>query len=257
MTDTEATSGARLEIDGPVARITLMRPATHNALEAGDVAAIHDYLGRLEADGSVRVLILTGTGDQTFCAGASLTELESGELTEEMFEALASRLADFPLPTICALNGSAYGGGVELALCCDFRIGVSGSRFSIPAARLGLCYPLAGLTRFVARLGLAPAQRIFLAAEELEASDMLRVGFLTQLVPRGELTAATAQLAERLAGHAPLAVRAMKRILNQAASGAVDVAEAEARIAECASSQDLREGLRAKREGRPPTFEGR
>ena len=107
------------------------------------------------------------------------------------------------------------------------------------------------------RLGLTVAQRLFLAGEEFDAQEMMRVGFLTQVVAPAELSGVTDRLAARLAGHAPLAVQAMKRILSQIASGSLDVEEARGLSARCASSSDLREGLRAKREGRVPRFEGR
>ena len=128
---------------------------------------------------------------------------------------------------------------------------------AVPAAQLGVCYPLGGVTRFVQRLGLTVAQRLLVASEELDAQEMLRVGLLTQLVAPAELSRATDRLATRLASHAPLAVQAMKRILSQVASGTLDVEEARGLSARCASSSDMQEGLRAKREGRAPTFEGR
>ena len=245
-----------LSIEGHVARIVLERPEQHNAIEAQDVARLHAHLATVRAHEDVRVLVLTGTGT-TFCAGASLPQIESGEMTGELFEDLADDLASVHVPSICALNGSAFGGGAELALCCDYRIGVAGSRVAVPAARLGLAYPVGGLRRYVAMLGPGVASRLLLAVEELEADELLRVGFLHCVVPRGELEATTRELAERLAGLAPLAVQAMKRILRDAAAGRLDEAAARALIEKCASSQDFREGVRARREGRTPRFEGR
>jgi enoyl-CoA hydratase/carnithine racemase len=244
-----------LSIDGAVARIELARPEQHNAIEAGDTERIRAHLAEVDADPAVRVLVMSGQG-QTFCAGASLREIESGAMTGALFETLTDGLAAVRVPTICALNGSVYGGGTELALCCDFRIGVLGSRMSVPAARLGLCYPLAGLRRYVGALGLGVASRLLLASEELDADEMLAVGFLHLLVPREELDAATATLAARLASLAPLAVQGMKRILRAIARGDVDLEEAKRIVAACAASEDLREGLSARRERRPPEFRG-
>lgn len=204
----------------------------------------------------MRVLVLTGSGGATFCSGASLTQIESGEMTGLVFEQLADALASVRVPSICALNGSVFGGGVELALCCDFRIGVEGSRMAVPAARLGICYPLGGIRRYVAALGQGVASRLLLAAEELDDREMLATGFLHRLVPLGELEAATRDLAGRLASHAPLAVQAMKRLVRDVATGAVDEAAAGELIEGCARSEDFREGVRARREGRPPTFRG-
>ena len=247
----------RLEVDGDVARIVLHAPEQRNALEADDVAAFRSHVDRVDADEVARVLVVTGSGTKTFCAGASVAQLESGDMSPELFETLTDRLAAARVPTICALNGSVYGGGAEIALCCDFRIGVTGARLSVPAAQLGVCYPVGGLTRFVQRLGITVAQGLLLANEELDGEEMLRVGFLTHLVARSKLRSTTERLTTKLASHAPLAVQATKRLLTQVVSGSVDIEEARALVARCASSSDLQEGLAAKREGREPRFEGR
>jgi enoyl-CoA hydratase/carnithine racemase len=246
----------QLSIDGHVARIVLRRPDQHNAIEAHDVARLHAHLATVESTADVRVLILTGSGRATFCSGASLAQIESGEMTGSMFEQLADALASVRVPSICALNGSAFGGGVELAVCCDFRVGVEGSRIAVPAARLGLCYPLGGIRRYVAALGQDLATRLLVGAEELDASHMRAAGFLHALVPPGELAHATDELAARLASLAPLAVQAMKRLVRDVALGAVDDEAAAVVIARCAGSEDFREGVQARRERRPPVFRG-
>ena len=189
----------RLETLGPIARLTLDRPRRHNALRAVDVDALHGALAEVEADPAARVVVLTGTGERTFCAGAALDEMESGAMSGRVFDGLTDRLERFPLPTIAALNGAVYGGGAELALCCDFRVGTPELRLSVPAARLGVCYPVGGLGRYVRRVGQGAAARILLAAEELDAEELLRTGYLTHLVDSAELDAETGRLAERLA----------------------------------------------------------
>lgn len=244
-----------LVVEGPVARITLRRPEQHNAIEAADVERMRDHLARIAGDPGVRVLVLTGRG-ATFCSGASLRQIESGEMSGAIFETLTNGLAAVRVPAICALNGSAHGGGTELALCCDLRIGVEGAGFSVPAARLGLCYPPGGLRRWVEALGPGVATRLFLAAEELSAEEMARVGFLHHLVPADELAPATETLASRVASLAPLAVQAMKQMLRAIARGELDEAEAKRLVDACAASQDLREGLAARRERRVPEFRG-
>jgi enoyl-CoA hydratase/carnithine racemase len=217
---------------------------------------LHAHLQRVASESDVRVLVLTGSGRATFCSGASLDQLESGELTPAMFEELADALARVRIPTVCALNGSVYGGGVELAMCCDLRIGVEGSRMAVPAARLGICYPLGGIRRFVAALGQSVTSRLLLAAEELDSSSMLATGFLHRLVPRDELERATSDLSGQLASLAPLAVQSMKRLARGIAIGSLDAAEAEELLDRCARSEDFREGLRARRESRAPLFRG-
>jgi enoyl-CoA hydratase len=257
VTHSTDTPGIRLELDGPVARLTLDRPSRHNALEAEDVELFGAHVAGIEQNDSVRVIVITGSGNATFCSGASLEQMESGEMSGELFDTLTDRLSRLRVPTICALNGSVYGGGAEIALCCDFRIGVTGSRLSVPAAALGVCYPVGGLRRYVERLGLSTANRILLAAEEMDSDEMLRVGFLTHLVAPGDLRTETDSLATKLSELAPLAVQAMKRIVLDIASGTVDRDEAARLIKGCEQSEDLQEGLRARREGRKPSFEGR
>jgi enoyl-CoA hydratase/carnithine racemase len=250
------TTHPRFATNGHLARIVLDRPDKHNALEVADLALFRTHLVRVQEDESIRVLIVTGSGDATFCSGASLDQIESGEMSGRIFETLTEDLAASRVPTICALNGSVYGGGTEIALCCDFRIGVQGSRMSVPAARLGLCYPASGLRRYVDALGPAVTRRIMLAGEQLEAEDMLRVGFVDRLVPSEELQVASDLFATHLASLAPLAVQAMKRILRALSLQAIDEDEARELVARCDASKDLKEGLLARREDRAPEFRG-
>lgn len=248
--------GVKRARDGHVLRIVLDRPRKRNALTAEDVECLAGILSEVEGDDSLRVLLLTATGP-TFCSGASLDEMASGAMSGALFDALASRLADLRVPTIARVGGAVYGGGAELALCCDFRIGIRGTRLRVPAARLGLCYPVGGLRRYVERLGLGVATRILIGGEELDDQAMLDAGFLTALVEPDELDAVVDRLAGRIAASAPLAVQGMKRILAQIARGDLDQSEADRILAACDTSDDLAEGLRAWGEQRDPDFIGR
>ena len=111
---------------GHVGRLLLNDPERHNALGQEQLQAIQAHLRDIAQDDQVRVLIVTGAGDKTFCAGASLRELDAGEMRDDIFQATTTQIAELAIPTICALNGNVFGGGVELALSCDFRIGVDG-----------------------------------------------------------------------------------------------------------------------------------
>jgi enoyl-CoA hydratase/carnithine racemase len=250
------TETVLFEKDGPIARLVLNNPGRHNSLGEAELLALQQHIAAVEADPDLRVLIVTGSGDKTFCAGAALNQLGAGQISGDLFQETTDRLAAVAIPTVCALNGSVYGGGTELALSCDFRVGVEGTRLRVPAARLGLCYPISGINRFVERLGVNIAKRILVGAEEFDAQAMLHIGFLDHLVPAAELEAKVNGLAHTMAGLAPLAVQAMKAILQQAAAGAIDLKQARGLAQTCAGSEDLQEGFAAQRERREPVFKG-
>jgi enoyl-CoA hydratase/carnithine racemase len=243
-------------IDGAVARIALDRPEAHNALDRVAIAELLALLDDWAARDDLRVLVLTGRG-RSFCAGAALGDVGGGDWTDNPLTRLCDALEAFPLPTVAGLNGGAYGGGVELALACDFRVGATGMRAFVPPARLGIHYEPAGIRRAVDRLGSQAARRLFLLAESFDAEALLALGFLDRLVPPDALDAAVAEIAATLAGLAPLAVQGMKRTIVELGRGRVDEPAARARIAACFASADHAEGLAAQRERRPPRFAGR
>ncbi len=242
--------------EGHVGRLVLNSPERHNSLGQEQLLGIQEHLAAVAVDRQVRVLVLTGAGDKTFCAGASLQQLGAREITGDCFRATTDQLAGLSIPTICALNGSVFGAGVELALSCDFRLGIEGTRMRIPAAAIGICYPVSGVRRLVESLGVSVARRMLLAAEEFDAPDMLHIGFLDHLVMPGSFAEATHDLAQRVAGLAPLAVRSMKHILARVVAGDVDEAQTLELAEICAKSADLQEGFAALREKRQPRFSG-
>jgi enoyl-CoA hydratase len=251
----EASSPPILTIDGARAVIRLNRPRHHNRIETGDIAALCAHFARIEDDRRIRVLVLTATG-RTFCAGFNLEELapERYDETAPGFDRMVDQLEALRVPTIAAVAGSLYGGGTDLALACDFRIGVPGIELMMPASRIGVHYYAGGLRRYVTRLGLGAAKRLFLAAEKIDAEELLRIGFLDALVPAGELAARVDALAERLAAHAPAAVQGMKRALNAIAAGTADEAEITRAWRASMRSADVAEGLAAHAEKRKPRF---
>lgn len=242
-------------LDGAIGRITLNRPEAHNALDIASMAALGDTLGNW-AERDVRAVILTGTG-RSFCAGASLADVADADWSENPLTALCDAVEGFKAPVICALNGGVYGGGVELALACDFRVGVVGMKMFVPPARLGIHYEPAGIARAVQRLGPQMARRLFLLAESFEADRLLETGFLDHLVAPEALGEKAEALAQTAAGLAPLAVQGMKRTILELSRDALDAEAARRRIAACFASQDHAEGLAAQREKRPPRFSGR
>ena len=135
-------------LDGPVARITLDNPAAHNALDQAAMREITACLGDWAARDDLRVLVLTGRG-RSFCAGAALGDVAGADWSVNPLTALCDAVDAFPVPVVAGLNGGAYGGGMELALACDLRVGVAGMRAFAPPARLGIHYEPAGIARAI------------------------------------------------------------------------------------------------------------
>ncbi|HYM32680.1 MAG TPA: enoyl-CoA hydratase/isomerase family protein [Candidatus Cybelea sp.] len=260
--ETDAAGGAPLlSRDGARVTIRLNRPRQHNRLEPDDIAALLRMLAEIDADPEARVLVLTGTG-KSFSAGYHIGAIGTPRAKDSAdheisFETLTDRLERLSKPTICALNGGVYGGATDLALACDFRIGVPACEFRMPAARLGVHYYKGGLKRYVSRLGLAAAKRLFLTAVTIDADEMLRIGFLDEIVAADRLAARVDELAELLLELAPLAVQGMKRALNEIARNELDEGALSRAIAATARSEDLKEGVAAWAEKRPPKFRGR
>ena len=252
-----------LTIDGARATIRLNRPAKLNRIEPADLVALRDHLQSVEAAPDVRVLIFTGTG-RVFSAGYHLGDLDDRQagrdrpnVEQVSFEAVADALEDCRVPTICALNGSVYGGSTDLALACDFRIGIVGSEMLMPAGKLGVHYYLSGMRRYVSRLGLGAAKRLFLTARPIDSDEMLRIGYVDQAVEKEALDEAVDALAEIIEHNAPLSLQHMKRALNQIARNDVDEAAFTAGYRTCNDSEDLAEGIAAWKARRTPRFAGK
>lgn len=251
------TSTIEYALEDSVGRLTIRRENKHNSLGAIELDGIEEAIDAVLVDSEIRALVVTGEGDKTFCAGAAFEDLNSGRITPDRFQAVMERIATVPIPTIARINGSVFGGGTELALSCDFRIGVRGGRLRVPAAALGLCYPPAGIKRFVERLGANVAARMLVASETLSAEELFRTGFLDYLVDAPALDERVEELTVHLAGLAPLAVAAMKELVRDAERGEMDAPRAAELAERCAESADLREGLAAQKEKRLPCFVGR
>ena len=244
-----------LNIDGRVAVITLRRPDVANRLDFSDLHAIRGYLREIEAMEHVLVLCLEGEG-RHFCSGFNVNSFGE-ENVGAAFEALAGELEAARPVTIAAINGGVYGGATDLALACDFRVGVSHAQMFIPAARLGLLFYQGGLRRYVSRLGVNVAKTLLLTGAPLDARQMLACGFLTHLVEPEQLAQTVQTLADQLAGMAPLALLGMKKHLTRIAAGTFDAADYAADLARADASEDLSEGALAWQEKRAPRFKGR
>ncbi|MBY4949805.1 enoyl-CoA hydratase/isomerase family protein [Cupriavidus respiraculi] len=247
----------QLTVEGAVATITLRRPDVANRLSPADLHALQRHLDTVNATDSVLVLRFASTG-KYFCSGYDIGAL--GGAAEEgavVFGDVMDAIENARPVTIAAIQGGVYGGATDLCLACDFRIGVPECDMFMPAARLGLHFYRGGLERYVSRLGLNAAKRLFLTAERIDADTMLQVGFLTELVPADALAARVEALSDTLAGMAPIALLGMKQHLNAISRGALDTAALQRDMRRSESSEDIREGAAAWKEKRPPVFKGK
>ena len=251
---------------GAIGRMTFNNPARHNAVSVAmwqaAVRILEDFLG----DPAIRVIVITGAGGKAFVSGADISEFEKTRssraaideyeaLTASVFEALSGA----PIPTIAMIDGYCIGGGLALALCCDLRICSEPSVFGLPAARLGLGYPFAGLRRLVDAVGPAFAKEIAFTARRFDADEALRIGLANRVVAPAVLEETVAECVESIAINAPLTVRAMKQVIGEILKDARDrdLAAGERLVKQCFDSEDYVEGRRAFMEKRTPVFTGR
>jgi len=246
-----------LTVQGRIATITLRHPARSNSLEPHDLDTLCTHVQSVNAQPEVLVLGLMAQG-KYFCSGYNIAALADSEAPGSLYFGAAVDVLEAARPvTIAAIDGGAYGGGTDLALACDFRIGTPNANMFMPAIRLGLHFYASGLRRYVTRLGLDQAKRLFLTAERIDADEMLRIGFLTELVPLGALAHRVQALSETLVGMAPMALLGVKHHLNQIAHGQIDEAAIHQAVLHTEASEDMKEGVLAWRQKRVPQFQGR
>lgn len=238
-----------VETTGPVTLLTLDRPERRNALDLDHCRQLASLVREAPAAGA-RVVVLTGAGPH-FCAGADLTNVEDDEFVGALHAALEA-LATVAIPTIAAVHGAALGGGTQLAIACDLRVAAPDSRFGIPAAKLGLMVDHWTIERLALSAGFGPARAMLVAAEEYDGVAAHRIGLVQRL---GDLEAAIGW-ARELAVLAPLTMAGHKLGLNllERANGEEAYEEAFRRAW---ASSDHRDAMAARKEGRPPHFEGR
>ncbi len=258
------TDGLRVEVDGPVATLTLDRPSALNALTVPVKVALREALESIAGDRSVRTVILTGAG-RAFCAGQDLAEREEPDAApldvelRERYNPIIRALRSMGQPVIAAVNGVAAGAGASMAFACDLRIASEEARFLLAFGRIGLV-PDSGVTWFLPRLvGPAKAAELALVGDPVDAAEALRLGLVSKVVPGDQLMTEARALADRLAEGAPLALSLTKGALERSLTIDLDEAlDGEAKLQGIAgASADHAEGLAAFREKRPPRFSGR
>lgn len=253
-----------IEEEGGVATLTLHRPDKLNALNAELLTALYVQVSSLEARPRAsrpRALIITGSGERAFVAGADvaeMSELTSAEARQfsQLGQRLARALDEASFPSLAAVNGFALGGGCELALCCDLILAAERARFGQPEVNLGLMPGFGATLRLAARVGIGRARRLLYTGEQLDAAAALELGLVDAVFPDGELMSAARGLARGIASKAPLAVAACKRSLLRAQSSDPTTAadyESEA-FGGLFASADGREGMDAFLSKRTPRF---
>src|SRR5262245_52910249 len=204
-----------VDVRDGVATLTLNRPAAANALSRDLVAGLAAAVARLRADADLRAVVVTGAGEKAFCAGADLKERRGMSLDDTRaflrdYNDTLDALAAFPRPVIAAMNGAAFGGGLELALACDIRVAAEGAEMGLVEARLGII-PGAGGTQRLARVaGLAAAKQLILTGRRIGAGRARELGIVSEVVPAAELGTAVARLCADIAACGPLALTQAK-----------------------------------------------
>jgi enoyl-CoA hydratase/carnithine racemase len=247
-----------------VVRLAICNPTKRNALDHPILDAIAATLRQLAGERpDVRCVIVTGT-DGMFSAGYDIGEIPEAEFEERAERLIAhpfteaiEALEAFPYPTLAALPGHTIGGGLELALACDLRVAAAEIRLGMPPAKLGLVYSHMGLRRFLDAIGSSRTRELFLLGHRIDADTALAWGLVNRVVPGERLDAFAIELAQELAGNAPLSQRGNKQVIAALlnARGAL-ASEIEAELIELRrasfASRDMREGVRAFAEKRPP-----
>lgn len=250
--------------DSGVAVLTLNRPGARNALSRQLAAELKTAVSLLAVDERVRVVIITGTGDRAFCAGADLIERQTmtaaGRTAHtEQISVAFDDIAALPVPVIAAIRGYALAGGAELALACDLRIGASDAVFGFPEVKIGIFPGAGGVVRLPRLVGASAANDLLFTGRQIDAGAALRIGLLDAVVaPETALATAVAKAME-IAANAPLAIRALKRALRASAgmpsAGGAEIVRSERRSLDL--TEDYEEGLAAFAQKRAPAFNGR
>ena len=261
---TDASLSAKKE--GPIGWMSFNNPGRRNAVTYEMWAAMPGILADFASDPNIRVVIVRGGGDQTFISGADISQFESKRGTPADMARYNATLAEanaaligIQKPTMAMIRGHCIGGGLGIALCCDLRIAADDGRFGIPAARLGLGYAHEGVKRLVDLVGPSFAKEIFYTARQFDANEALAMGLVNRVVPAAELETFTREYATRIAGNAPLTIRAAKLAADAAVAdtGQRDLDAVHGAVDACNRSGDYQEGRRAFLEKRRPQFKGR
>ena len=235
-----------LEKKGNIAVATINRPKALNALNSAVVADLDEMIGQIMADEEIRALVITGSGEKAFVAGADIGEMSTltkaeGEAFGKLGNDVFRRLEKLPIPTIAAVNGFALGGGCELSMSCDIRICADTAVFGQPETGLGITQRLACL------VGPDMAKQLIYTAKNIKADEALRIGLVNAVYPAEELMPAAEKMASTIAKNAPIAVRACKKAINEGLEAKMDdaIVIEEKLFGSCFETADQKEGMGA------------
>lgn len=250
-----------IEQEGNIAVVYVNRPQALNALNAATVKELGQAFAELEGNDDIDVVILTGSGDKAFVAGADIAYMKDFAPLEARDFALLGQqvlngIENNKKPVIAAINGYAFGGGCELAMACDIRIASEKARFSQPEVNLGLLPGFAGTQRLARLVGKGIAKELIFTGDIIDAQEAWRIGLVNKVVPRDQLLEAAKTMAKKIASKAQIAVRLAKQAINEG----LEMESQKAHTHEancfgyCFSTQDQKEGMSAFLEKRPANF---
>ncbi len=250
-----------LDLQGHLATLTLRRPALRNSLNDDDLNTLLAHFDAINANPEVHVVVLRaeteGQKSPVFSTGYHVGGFDNDPMAPLFFEKIPDALERLRPVTVCALNGSVYGGATDLVLACDFRIAQQGLHWRMPACALGLHYYPSGLRRYVSRFGLNASKRAFLLGQSLNFDDLAKLDLFEALVTAEAFEAALATLTEALLAMSPLALQATKKSLNEIGASLYCEPVLKERSRQSVHSADFAEGRAAFAERRTPQFTGR
>lgn len=250
-----------LDIAGPVATLTLRRPSQRNSLTDDDLNTLLAQFDALNRNTAIHVVVLradtSGQKQAVFSAGYNVGGFDNDPMAPLFFEKIPEALEHLRPITICALNGSVYGGATDLVLACDFTMAQRGYSWRMPAAALGLHYYPSGLRRYVSRLGLQASKRAFLLGQSMSYEALDKLGLFEALVEVDEFEHEVNNLVTVLSSMAPIALASTKKSLNEIAAGLYSEPSLKERSRQSVHSQDFAEGRAAFAERRTPKFTGK
>jgi len=264
MEDLERTDTLEVEVDDRVCTVTLDRPGALNALNGELVDYLWHTFRNLRRDPEVRAVVVTGAGDRAFCAGADLEERRDMSDRETLdriddYRGCFGAVAELPKPVIAAVNGYAFGGGLELALACDLRVADAGTKMGLTETRLGIIPGAGGTQRLPRLVGASKAKELIFTGRRISGERASEIGLVDYAVPAGQVGERARELAGETTDSAPIAVEQAKRAIDAGMQADLETGlEIESRAyAVTLPTDDRREGLDAFREDREPNFEGR